>query len=314
MSQEAQTVELGIKLETAEQQLAIIGLENAEYKKEINELKQRNEDLMNENGWFVESAKREKQTVSYLQSISEDMDAVSVYNANLNSKVSQYQKSLKILTSSNEYLQKENAKYKAKLETLIQKTQRKHAIYMDNVSILESKIRELQHECDTLRDDHANTLNVLQTVSDSGSDEKQFEPPPECEDKSSLLRIKLAPYASINHHHMQMMRSPLQSDCELDITTPIIYSNDEVKIPFTPIAQSTRFGYTEDIIGELSTSNELEVPCDSSKVMVSKLKEMNRKKEHKIQKLVKHIKLLQKKNDALSKRNNKSCIAWVWTK
>eukprot|EP01083_Nonionella_stella_P186451 682489_1 len=117
MSQEAQTVELGIKLETAEQQLAIIGLENAEYKKEINELKQRNEDLMNENGWFVESAKREKQTVSYLQSISEDMDAVSVYNANLNSKVSQYQKSLKILTSSNEYLQKKKERKSTRKNT-----------------------------------------------------------------------------------------------------------------------------------------------------------------------------------------------------
>eukprot|EP01083_Nonionella_stella_P159361 519777_1 len=169
------------------------------------------------------------------------MDAVSVYNAN--------QKSVKILRSSNEYLQKENAKYKAKLERLIEKTQRKHAIYMDNVSILETKIRELQDECDTLRDDDANTLNVLQTVSDS-------------------------PYVSINDHQIQMIRSPLQSDCEHDMdaemgcTTPLIYTNHEVKIPLR---------YTEDIIGELThpphdyrTSNQLEVPCDSSRAMLHK--------------------------------------------
>eukprot|EP01084_Bolivina_argentea_P269947 458903_1 len=113
-----------LKLELAQQEIEIIKLEKIEYEKEINQLKQQNEELLQENNSYIEDEKLQKQHT------------------------------FKSLTLQNAKLQKENAKYRTRLEQLNKQKQKRKTTYMNNELQLQNTIKQLQNEI--------NALNVSQ--------------------------------------------------------------------------------------------------------------------------------------------------------
>merc|ERR1712228_462779 len=101
--------QLRIKLEFAEQENRIIALEKEEYKKEMNELKQQNERLMNEKDLHFETKQNMTNDMIFFRTLSVKLDALNGKNDDLNAQIFEYQNIIKQQQSQNEDLQKKQS-------------------------------------------------------------------------------------------------------------------------------------------------------------------------------------------------------------
>eukprot|EP01083_Nonionella_stella_P133934 407364_1 len=91
MSRSQVVQDLTVQLEVAEQEIKVIGLENNEYLNEIYELKEQNSCLMEANASYFDcvhsTVQREQHQMTYLRSVSLNLDAATLHNDELNTQI-----------------------------------------------------------------------------------------------------------------------------------------------------------------------------------------------------------------------------------
>eukprot|EP01083_Nonionella_stella_P217498 780855_1 len=151
-----------IELESIKQENNILKLEITEYETRINNLQQENEKLTNKNNILLQSIQLEQQNILYSRSLSDEMELINSHNADLTVQISEYQNLTKRLTSQYKTIQTENEKYKLALQQMCEQQPQKHKIHNNEILKLQNKIKTLQNECDTLRE-NINETNECNT-------------------------------------------------------------------------------------------------------------------------------------------------------
>eukprot|EP01084_Bolivina_argentea_P201106 343809_1 len=169
-----QIQDLNLKIEALEHKNKTMTLENSEYVKRMDEMKQQNEELKfalesNEKR-ITEEIEMFSPILEYanktMESITEDESQIS----ELEYKLNEYEKSMQLLQSENINLHKENEKFRTVLElNYKQKQMQKIMLVAKNKTIdsLKSKIQELHDELQTVETVHYSTPKTPQIHYDT---------------------------------------------------------------------------------------------------------------------------------------------------
>eukprot|EP00486_Rosalina_sp_Unknown_P002588 CAMPEP_0201568910 /NCGR_PEP_ID=MMETSP0190_2-20130828/10251_1 /ASSEMBLY_ACC=CAM_ASM_000263 /TAXON_ID=37353 /ORGANISM="Rosalina sp." /LENGTH=453 /DNA_ID=CAMNT_0047990593 /DNA_START=87 /DNA_END=1448 /DNA_ORIENTATION=- len=159
LTTEEQLQDLLLKHEALEQEVNVFVLENREYKKDINELKERNSQLMEDNAAYQQLLQFEQQEITFTHERLSTLKDVDLDNIDLNQQLKEYKQLLKQLKLENISIKNENKKYKLALENYDQQKQKREEIYTNNKLNLDNKIKELQEENESLRID-ISTMSI----------------------------------------------------------------------------------------------------------------------------------------------------------
>eukprot|EP01084_Bolivina_argentea_P269946 458902_1 len=262
-----------LKLELAQQEIEIIKLEKIEYEKEINQLKQQNEELLQENNSYIEDEKLQKQHMLLLHCSATNTNDINSYNLILNKEIFKYKKLVKSLTLQNAKLQKENAKYRTRLEQLNKQKQKRKTTYMNNELQLQNTIKQLQNQCNTLQNE-INALNVSQI---------QYE------------KCRISSIDSVDKELLSPLRMPSvqKAMCSLTLNHLRMLSIEAM--------------YSENMYTQIMSNGEECIECDKCEqyrnAIPTKIEEkideiIDTAKRH-INKLMKRVKFLQQQNEQL---------------
>eukprot|EP01084_Bolivina_argentea_P217896 369878_1 len=149
------------KLASVEAENKVMKLEIIEYSKEINNIKQENKILSQENNELWELMKLEKHKSYHSHSLSNEMELINSCNADLNAQISQYQSLAKRLNSQYAIIQSENEKYKISLQQLTNKQKQMDKIHINEMVELKNKMKLLQNEYDILTEKCDNNNNNI---------------------------------------------------------------------------------------------------------------------------------------------------------
>eukprot|EP01084_Bolivina_argentea_P169019 293024_1 len=131
-----------------------------EYKKEIDFMKDRNRQLVEENRSYQQLLEAQQHRVSFSHTIASSLDELSFTNVHLNIKMAEYKKLIDMLKSECSALKNENKKYKLMSQSWNEAKQNQERIYVADKSIFINKIKELNEECQLLRYE-ISKMNVL---------------------------------------------------------------------------------------------------------------------------------------------------------
>eukprot|EP01084_Bolivina_argentea_P025316 47071_1 len=297
MSRSLVVQDLTVQLEVAEQEIKIIGLENTEYLNEIYELKKQNSCLLEANASYFDcvhsTAQREQHQMTYLRSVSLNLDTATLHNDELNTQISEYQATVKRLTSQNKALQQKNAKYHTALEQTHQNKQRQTQIYTDRVTSLQDKIKTLQFECDELRED------VIVLSTPNNCEPKESPVAVDQSSETSILRLK-ATYSMPKSNCAEHMESEIVNSIGLDdvqesngsdIMTQLVqfgYTNDEISMAMDAVTNRYDINEIVECI-ENRTDCEYNLEMDAKMEEIKTLKSTQSKNARKIDELERRI-------------------------
>lgn len=159
LTTEEQLHDLLLKHEALEQEVNVFVLENREYKKDINELKETNSQLREDNAAYKQLLQFEQQEITFTHERLTTLEHVDLDNIDLSQQLKEYKQLLKQLKLENISIKNENKKYKLALENYDQQKQKREEIFTNNKLNLENKIKELQEENESLRID-ISTMNI----------------------------------------------------------------------------------------------------------------------------------------------------------
>eukprot|EP01083_Nonionella_stella_P275907 937161_1 len=197
-----------LKLELAQQEIEIIKLEKIEYEKEISNLKEQNEHLLNEKNSYLEMNKLAEEQVSYLRSISSEVNKINDNNEDLHIQISQYQTMVKRLNLKCINLQKENKKYEILIAKLNQEKESRDTAHNKNISELQKQIHELENECNTLRKESHDIYTPFNNFT-MIDDEKQLNTYAASQTISPThLTPDIPTGPTINQHHFRYSTIP----------------------------------------------------------------------------------------------------------
>eukprot|EP01083_Nonionella_stella_P020908 57991_1 len=296
MSRSQVVQDLTVQLEVAEQEIKVIGLENNEYLNEIYELKEQNSCLMEANASYFDcvhsTVQREQHQMTYLRSVSLNLDAATLHNDELNTQISEYQATVKRLTTQNKALQQKNSKYHTALEQIHQNKQRQTQICNDRVTILEDKIQTLQGECDELREE----VIVLSTPNTCEPNESPVSVDEASE--TSIFRLKATysmPKNNSQHMESEIVNSIGLCDVEesngSDIMTQWVqfgYTNDEISVAMEAVTNRSDINEIVECI-ENRTDCEYNLEMEAKVQEIKTLKSIQSKNARKIDELERRI-------------------------
>eukprot|EP01084_Bolivina_argentea_P217897 369879_1 len=259
------------KLESVEQENKVIKLEIIEYRKEINNIKQENKKLLQENNELCELIDLEQNKSHHSHSLSAEIELINSYNADLNVQISKYQTLTKRLNSRYKLIQSENEKYKISLQQLTNKQNQMEKIHINEMAKLKNKIKQLQNECDILTDKLNNNNNNIYTKCCS-LDERCIDCNYVSVSEGTVTRIKTIE-SNINTSNVLYNELNMQSNN---------YDNDMISPLFQFKHTKSPFSIQTQTLNHLSCNEQINT--------LNRINLINIKKINTLQKRVKHLK------------------------
>eukprot|EP01084_Bolivina_argentea_P318631 552601_1 len=246
--------DLRIELQLIQQENKIIKLQTIEYEKEIIDLKQQNQILTDKNNKFIGLMRIEEEDLSISYSLTEELNMINTQNEDLVAQIHQYQALTKRLNASNKTLQTENNKYNLLIQQLTTEKQKKHKIHNHAILKLENKIKELETECDTLRES-LNTYNNKHHTWNNYSLPKMPSSDSQKSEHESIFRLKSMIPSNMNSS------IPLFNELNVQSVTSVGSSTNYDDI----IGQLEKFGYNENEI--VTAMNSIDGDVDINQVV-----------------------------------------------
>eukprot|EP01084_Bolivina_argentea_P230398 388648_1 len=324
MTAEHKLQELMIRYESLAQERDVLLIQKEEYKKDIDEVKDKNDQLIEENRSYKELFEIEQRKITFTHMISSNMEDLNVCNQDLTTELIEYKKLIKQLTSENTVLKNENHKYKLALQNSNELTRKQQQMHMNNSLDLGNKITKLNNECELLKST-ITSINSFQNQNQYEIIEKQScaHSAPETAATSPICSTRLEQPKALPFH----VRSPIKymfDHSENVKSESLCLEEDSVNFGSSIVLfdkctdsdiHSKNDVNNDDPFIKQSMTHEYETDLLTAKIdEIHKLQEINIDNEELIEKLEEEIKILTKRNHELRSTLDGGfrCVSLKW--